>query len=166
MNRKFVLIAVCAMVLAVIGLQAQAQHNPNQQPPQASPSQPAQQTSPAQPAPDTTNPSTAVQSKEEGIPPHIDDAEVNAKVEARLQHLSAELSLTDDQKQKIKVVLHDMFTRLQAVKSDTHQTVDSRRSKMDEIGDAARGEIRQFLTPEQNKKLDTMKEANGDEHWN
>ena len=51
----------------------------------------------------------------------------------------------------------DAAKQLQAVKNDPQRTADSKQSKMDQIHDSARGQIRQVLTPEQSKKLDAMK---------
>jgi hypothetical protein len=53
--------------------------------------------------------------------------------------------------------LLDAAKRLQAVKNDTTRSVEAKKNKMDEVHDNARGQIRQFLTPDQSKKLDAMK---------
>jgi hypothetical protein len=150
MNRKLVLICLCAAALCFAGVQAMAQDKPDQQPPQTQqPSQPANpgaQANPAEQHPQDTSGAAS-----------ISDAEVAAKVDARLQQLTTELKLSDDQKAQIKPVLMDAAKRLQATKNDPQRSVDSKQSKMDEIHDSARGQIRQFLTPDQSKKLDAMK---------
>jgi Spy/CpxP family protein refolding chaperone len=133
MNRKLVLLCVCAMALAFAGLQAVAQDKPDQ------PSQPASPGTGANPA------------------ASVSDADVASKVDARLQQLTTELGLSDDQQKQIKPILVSASKRLQAVKNDPQRSIDDKNSKMDEIHDNARGQIRQFLTPDQSKKLDAMK---------
>ena len=138
MNRKIVLIFTCAMALALTGLQAMARTKPNQAAPQSN---------------------AAEQDKDkDATPAAAIDPEAVAKAEARLQQLTTELSLSDDQKAQIKPILLDAARRIKAVKDDPHRTIDSKKSKVDEIHDGARGQIRQFLSPDQSKKLDTLKE--------
>jgi hypothetical protein len=157
MNRKFVLIWICAAALGLAGLQAFAQDKPDQSTQQpANPGQSTQQ--PANPGAQP-NPSDQKQAGGQGDQSKeaVPDSEVAARVDARLQQLTTELGLSDDQKSQIKPILVDAARRLQAVKNDPQRSVDSKTSKMDEIHDSARGQIRQFLTPDQNKKLDAMK---------
>lgn len=143
MNRKLVFICVCGMVLIFAGLQAMAQNNPSQQPPPQTAPPPGAQTNP--------QPSTGAGQTD------VTDAETAARVDARMQQLTTELGLSDDQKAQIKPILVDAARQLQLVKNDKQRSVDGKKSKMDEIHDSARGQIRQFLTPDQSKKLDAMK---------
>jgi hypothetical protein len=140
MNKKLILICICVLALTCGGLQALAQDKPDQ---------PAPQTAPGAQA----NP----QPSSEANQAVVSDAEVASKVDARLQQLTTELGLSDDQKTQIKPILVDAAKRLQAVKNDNTRTIDAKKSKMDELHDSARGQIRQFLTPDQGKKLDAMK---------
>ena len=141
MNKKLILICICALALTGAGLQALAQDKPDQQP--------APQTAPGA----QTNPQPSTDASQEGV----SDAEASARVDARLQQLTTELGLSDEQKTQIKPILLDAAKRLQAVKNDTTRTVEAKKNKMDEVHDSARGQIRQFLTPDQSKKLDAMK---------
>lgn len=143
MNRKLVFICICGMVLAFASFQAMAQNKPGEQP--------APQTAPPPGAQTNPQPSTGAGQAD------VTDAEVGAKVDARMQQLTTELGLSDDQKAQIKPILVDAAKRLQLVKNDKLASVDGKKSRMDEIHDSARGQIRQFLTPDQNKKLDAMK---------
>jgi len=158
MNRKFVLIFICAAALGVAGLQAIAQDKdkPDQSTQQpANPgaqNKPDQSQQPANPSDQNKAGGQVDQSREA-----VSDTEVAARVDARLQQLTTELGLSDDQKSQIKPILVDAARRLQAVKNDPQRSVSSKQGKMDEIHDSARGQIRQFLTPDQNKKLDAMK---------
>ena len=140
MNRKLILICICALALTCAGLQAVAQDKPDQPPPQTAPS-------------GQTNPQPSTDSSQAGV----SDAEASAMVDARLQQLTSALGLSDDQKTQIKPILLDAAKRLQAVKNDTTRSIEAKKDKMDEVHDSARGQIRQFLTPDQGKKLDAMK---------
>lgn len=140
MKKKLTLICICALALTCAGLQALAQDKPDQPPPQTAP---GAQTNP--------QPSTDASQTE------VTDAEAAARVDARLQQLTTELGLSDQQKAQIKPILLDAAKRLQAVKNDSSRSIDAKKTKMDEVHDSARGQIRQFLTPEQGKKLDAMK---------
>jgi Spy/CpxP family protein refolding chaperone len=141
MNKKLILICICALALTCAGLQALAQDKPGDQP--------APQTAPGA----QTNPQPSTDASQA----NVSDPEAAAAVDARLQQLTTELGLSDDQKTQIKPILLDAAKRLQAVKNDSTRTIEAKKSKMDEVHDSARGQIRQFLTPEQSKKLDAMK---------
>ena len=140
MNKKLILICICALALTCAGLQALAQDKPDQQPPQTAPG--------AQ-----TNPQPSTDSSQT----LVSDAETSAMVDARMQQLTSTLGLSDDQKNQIKPILLDAAKRLQAVKNDNTRSVEAKKDKLDEVHDSARGQIRQFLTPDQSKKLDAMK---------
>ena len=146
MNRKFVLAFICAAALGLAGLQAFAQDKPDQS--SQPPADPAAQQSPS----DQNKPSGQYQPSGP-----VSDAELVSRVDARLQQLTSELGLSDDQKGQIKPILLNAAVRIKAVKNDPQRSVDSKQSKMDEIHDSARGQLRQFLTPDQSKKLDAMK---------
>ena len=76
----------------------------------------------------------------------------------RLQQLAAQLNLTDDQKAKITPILQDEFQQIQQVRVDTSLTRRERFAKMGEIRQNANKQIRPILTPDQQKKLDEMRE--------
>lgn len=146
MNKKLILICICVVAFTCAGLQAVAQDKPDQSaPPAPQSSSPGSQTNP--------QPSTSASQD------NVSDAEASARVDARLQQLTTELGLSDDQQKQIKPILVEAAKRLQAVKNDSTRSVDAKQSKMDEVHDNARGQIRQFLTPDQGKKLDAMKVA-------
>jgi hypothetical protein len=141
MNKKLILICICALALTCAGLQALAQDKPADQP--------APQTAPGS----QTNPQPSTDASQANVA----DPEAAAAVDARLQQLTTELGLSDDQKTQIKPILLDAAKRLQAVKNDSTRSVEAKKDKMDAVHDSARGQIRQFLTPDQSKKLDAMK---------
>lgn len=76
--------------------------------------------------------------------------------DSRLQRLSQELNLTDDQKTKLKPILQDESQQLQAVKSDTSMTQDQKLAKANEIRTAHKSKIDEILTPEQQQKWQQM----------
>ncbi|HEY6969459.1 MAG TPA: hypothetical protein VJA94_09655 [Candidatus Angelobacter sp.] len=145
MKKKVILSCACVLALACAGFQTFAQNNPNQPAPQANPSAPSA-TTPAEPQKGDA----------------IDDPQLAAKIQARLQTVSTELNLTDEQKAQIKPILRDKLRRINAVKNDPQLSKDEKRSKIDGIRDDFRGQARQFLTPDQNKKLDVLKEDQED----
>ena len=86
------------------------------------------------------------------------DPETQAKVQQRLQEISTELNLTDDQKQQIKPILQSEFQQLKSLSSDTTMSSDQKQSKAMELHQNAKSQIGEILTPEQQKKLAAMKE--------
>jgi hypothetical protein len=80
MNKKLILICICALALTCAGLQALAQDKPDQPAPQT----PGSQTNP-QPSTDSSQ-------------THVSDADTSSMVDARLQQLTTELGLSDDQR--------------------------------------------------------------------
>jgi len=86
------------------------------------------------------------------------DPETRAKVQEKLQHISGELNLSDDQKQQLKPVLQNEFQQLKAVKDDSSLSEDQKRAKVGEIRSNAKSQMSTILTPDQQKKLESMKE--------
>lgn len=79
-------------------------------------------------------------------------------VEERLQRLSEKLSLTDDQKTKIKPILVDEHAQMKALHEDQSTPREQKMEKMHSIRQASREKIRATLTADQQKKFDEMKE--------
>jgi Spy/CpxP family protein refolding chaperone len=110
----------------------------------------------AQSTPDPS--SQAGQTSSQGASMAGDDAS-KAKVQSKLDKISAELNLTDDQKGKIKPVLESEISQLQALNSDASLPPDQKKAKAKEIHSSAKTEINAVLTPEQQKKWSAMKES-------
>lgn len=87
------------------------------------------------------------------------DPEVKAKVSAKLQKLSDELNLTDDQKAQLKPVLQGEVKQLKGVHDDSSLSADQKQQKMTEIHDSAKSQIGSILTPDQQKKLAELKDT-------
>jgi periplasmic protein CpxP/Spy len=141
MNKRTLLVLTCILFFACFSLQALAQSTPDQAASQAS--------------------SAASQAKDDASQA-MGDTDAKAKVQAKLQQLSSELNLTDDQKTQLKPVLQGEFKQLKAVHDDSSLSADQKQSKMTEIHEGAKSQINSILTPEQQKKLAEMKESHED----
>jgi len=80
------------------------------------------------------------------------------KAEGRLQQLSQQLNLTDDQKEKLKPTLREEGEKLQAVRDDAALTRPQKMAKAKEIHSAYAPKIDGILTPEQKAKWKQMRE--------
>ena len=76
----------------------------------------------------------------------------------RLNNLTKELNLTDDQKAKIKPILEDEQKQMQALRGDTSMSREDRRAKMMEIRNKSNDSIKAVLDKDQQKKYDEMME--------
>lgn len=83
--------------------------------------------------------------------------------DAMLEHMSTELTLTDDQKAKIKPILEEQSKQMQDLREGTSASED-RRAKMKQIHENTMSQIRPILTPDQQKKLDEMMSHRGEGH--
>ncbi len=81
--------------------------------------------------------------------------------EQRLQHLTKALNLTEDQQMKIKPILENETQQLQALHQDTSIAQQDRWPKMKAIRDNTTSQITPILTPDQQKKYETMMERHG-----
>ncbi len=138
MSKRTVLFLTCALFLAFASLQGLAQSTPDQAASQAA--------------------NAASQAKDDAAQA-MGDPETKAKVQAKLQELSTELNLTEDQKTQLKPVLQDEFKQLKAVHNDASLSPDQKKAKAAEIHDGAKSQMGSILTPEQQKKLAAMKES-------
>jgi periplasmic protein CpxP/Spy len=75
--------------------------------------------------------------------------------EQRLERMSTELKLTDEQKPKVKAVLEDSSKKMQGLR-DLPQ--DERRTKMQEIRTEENKKFKEILTPDQAEKYKKMQE--------
>jgi Spy/CpxP family protein refolding chaperone len=138
MNKRTLLVLACILFVACFSLQALAQSTPDQAASQAS--------------------SAASQAKDDAGQA-MGDTDTKAKVQAKLQELSSELNLTDDQKTQIKPILQGEYQQLKGVHADTTLSDDQKSAKMTEIHNGAKGQINSILTPDQQKKLAEIKES-------
>ena len=76
----------------------------------------------------------------------------------QLEHMTQMLNLTADQQQKIKPILENQQTQMQALHQDTSMSQADRRSKMMQIHQNTQQQIGAVLTPEQQQKWQQMQE--------
>jgi len=76
----------------------------------------------------------------------------------RLKMLSEHLGLTADQKAKLQPILKAERDALEALRDDRSLTREARRDKMREIMESHAAQVRAVLTPEQQAKLDALRE--------
>ena len=78
--------------------------------------------------------------------------------ESKLQQISDQLNLTEEQKTKLKPILQDEVDQLKALKSDTTASSQDKLQKAKEIRASHKSQIDAILTPEQKQKWDQMKQ--------
>ncbi|MEY2429637.1 MAG: periplasmic protein CpxP/Spy [Verrucomicrobiota bacterium] len=86
------------------------------------------------------------------------DGKRGPSVEQRLDRMTEELKLTDDQKPKVKEVLEDGAKKRQEMFSDSSVPREQRREKMQAIMDEESKKLKAILTPEQNEKWEKMRD--------
>lgn len=141
MNKKYILLFTCFLCLTFV-LQAKAQNPASQAASQAS--------------------SAASQAKDD-TSQAMGDTETKAKVQTKLEKLSSELNLTDDQKNQLKPVLQGEVKELKSVRDDSSLSDDQKKAKMAEIHESSKSQMSSILTPEQKTKLAAMKENPDDQ---
>lgn len=106
--------------------------------------------------------SQAAGSMSQGMSSMASDQDVQAKAQARLQHMSSELNLTDDQKEKLKPILQSEFQQFKSIHDDTSLSSDQKHAKMQQTSDSYKSQIQGILTPEQQQKWAAMKHASAE----
>lgn len=71
-----------------------------------------------------------------------------------LAELTTKLTLTDDEKAKIKPILDDEVAKLHTIKMDKALSDDDKKAKTKPVRDDANKQIRALLTPDQQKLFD------------
>jgi periplasmic protein CpxP/Spy len=79
--------------------------------------------------------------------------------EQRLDAMTTQLSLTDEQKPKVKAVLEDQQKKMQELRNETDQ--DARRTKMQELRKATETKMKEILKPDQFTKWTEMNQRGG-----
>jgi protein CpxP len=78
---------------------------------------------------------------------------------ARLERLSKELKLTDEQKTQLKPILEDEQKQFEALRNEGSLTREERWTKMQEIRQSTHERMNSVLTPDQQAKLKKMYES-------
>src|SRR5882672_4588806 len=79
-------------------------------------------------------------------------------VEQRMERMTEELKLTDEQKPKVKAVLEDSQKKQQELFSDSSVSREDRREKMRGIRDNEDKKLKEILTADQYAKHEKMRE--------
>lgn len=79
-------------------------------------------------------------------------------VDEQIARWSEQLTLTDDQKAKIKPILEDQRKDMAKLREDTSMSPEDRRAKNQEIRKAGNDKIRKILNADQQKKWDDMQQ--------
>jgi periplasmic protein CpxP/Spy len=74
----------------------------------------------------------------------------------RLQHMTRQYNLTEDQQTKIKPILEQEQQQMQTLRSDTSMSQQDRMSKIRELRQSTNEQIKGVLTPDQQKKWEAM----------
>jgi protein CpxP len=78
----------------------------------------------------------------------------------RVENLSKQLNLTDDQKPKVRAIYEDAANQRQALRQDTSLSRQDRMEKMRAINQSTRKQIENILTAEQKKKWNEIMKEN------
>jgi len=71
-----------------------------------------------------------------------------------VQTMSEKLSLTDDQKVKVRKIAEDTHKKMEAMRADQSMTREDRMAKARSMHDSAMAQVRSILNDDQKKKLD------------
>ena len=100
-----------------------------------------------------------VLAKTQATPPPQAAAQEKGMHGGGIQAAVESLSLTDEQKAKVKDIFADAKTKGQAVSSDTTLSDEQKKAKMKELHGSIMAKLNEVLTPEQQTELKTKMEA-------
>jgi protein CpxP len=78
-------------------------------------------------------------------------------VDDQVKHLSKKLNLSSDQQAKLKPILEDQRTQMEAVHNDASLSRQDRMSKMQDLRKSSDEQIKAVLNPDQQKNFDKMR---------
>ena len=85
-------------------------------------------------------------------------------VDDQVKRMTKQLSLNDDQQQKLKPILEDQRKQMQQLRNDSSLSQDEKFSKMRDLHEKASSEIKALLTQDQQKKFDEIQQKRR-ERW-
>ena len=80
----------------------------------------------------------------------------------RLERMSKELNLSEEQKGKLKTIFEQQAAKTKAMREDTSLTPEQRREKGRAIREEFNGKIKEVLTKEQNEKYQKQQQERPD----
>ena len=79
-------------------------------------------------------------------------------MQSRMESLSKQLNLTDDQKAKVRPIVKREMERIKEVRNNSSLTQGEARRRIRRIRQNSNQQIAEFLTPDQKKQLEEMRE--------
>jgi hypothetical protein len=139
------LLAVCPLLLAAAFAMP---HHASAQTPGSTTQTPA-------PTSDASATPTTKKGKSSGV------KKTSGRADSELADLTTKLSLSDDQKAKIKPIIDDKEAQIHKVKMAKTTPEDEQKAKNKVIREAANTKIRAILTPDQQKTFDAESKKSG-----
>lgn len=81
--------------------------------------------------------------------------------DAQMDRLSEALTLTEDQKPKVKTILDDQMKKMRELRSDSATTQEDRRSKVQSIREETNKKMKEVLSADQFKKYEEFQKQRG-----
>lgn len=78
-----------------------------------------------------------------------------------VEQIAKELSLTDEQKSKVKAALEDQQAKMKALREDTSLSQEDKKAKAKELREGMHAKMKEILTPEQLTKWQEMQKNRG-----
>lgn len=97
-------------------------------------------------------PPALAQEKPDAAKPTAPRRERPGQAGDRLERMTKELNLSDEQKGKLKTLFEQQAAKTKAMRDDTSLTQEQRREKARAIREEFTGKIKEVLTKEQNEK--------------
>jgi Spy/CpxP family protein refolding chaperone len=85
-------------------------------------------------------------------------------VDDQVKRMAKQLSLNDDQQQKLKPILEDQRQQMQQLRNDSSLSQDEKFNKMRDVHEKASSQIKALLNEDQQKKFDEMQQKHR-ERW-
>lgn len=85
-------------------------------------------------------------------------------VDDQIKRMTKQLSLTEDQQQKLKPILEDQRHQMQQLGNDSSLSKDEKFGKMRDVHENASSQIKAFLNEAQRKKFDELQQKRR-ERW-
>jgi protein CpxP len=97
------------------------------------------------------------QQSEQGMGRHMGGRSMPS-VDDQVKHLSKKLNLSADQQAKLKPILEDQRTQMEAIHNDSSLSREDRFSKMQSLRENSDTQIKSLLNDDQQKNFDKMRE--------
>lgn len=103
-------------------------------------------------------PFAVAQNKPDAAKPDAPRRERREQARDRLEQMSKELNLSEEQKGKLKTIFQQEAEKIKALRDDTSLAQEKRREKARGIREEFAGKVKEVLTKEQNEKWQKLRE--------